>query len=76
MTKIKVTIGWDTECDGEIIPPEELNLPIKKIITVNLPAEICDILIDTIDADSIIDYLSDKYGYCINNFLLQICNKK
>ena len=30
MTKIKVLIDWDTECDGEIIPPKELNLPTKK----------------------------------------------
>lgn len=75
MTKIKVLIDWDTECDGEIIPPKELNLPTKKIITINLPAEICDVLINTIDADSIVDYLSDKYGYCVNTFLLQICGE-
>lgn len=73
MTKIKITIDWDTECDGETVPPKELNLPTEKIINIDLPPEICDIIIDTIDIDAIIDCLCDKYGYCMYSLTMCIC---
>lgn len=72
MTEIKLKINWDTECDGEILTPEELNLPTEKRITIPLSAEICQIIADTMDVDAIIDKLSDQYGYCINEFLISV----
>lgn len=68
-TEVNVQITWDTEIDGEIMPAEDLNLPTEKTIMVNLPHNLVESILNTIDTDEIIDKLSDKYGYCIQNFL-------
>lgn len=69
MTEINIKIDWDTEVDGEILSSESLKLPTEKIITVDIPKDICETILDTMDVDDIIDQLSDKYGYCVSGFI-------
>jgi hypothetical protein len=76
MTKVRVVIDWDTEDDGTIYSPEELELPTEKVVEVDLPKEVVQLIIDALSEseqlNEIVDYLSDKYGWCINSISIGI----
>ncbi len=68
-SKLKIHVSdieWDT--DGE-----DVNLP-EEIIISNPTME----MLDDIDgyADAIADYLSDEYGFCVNNFNAEVVKPK
>lgn len=72
MAKIIFNIKWDTEDDGEVFPASDLGLPEKIVADVALPPSVCEAIINTMDADSIVDQLSDEYGYCIESFIVTV----
>ncbi len=57
-------IDWDT--DGESV-----NLPNEVVISNPTPDMLADVKEDGY-GDSIADYLSDNYGFCVNNFSTEL----
>lgn len=55
---IAFNIDWDIDRDDYINLHEQDMLPPK---TVKLPEHITDV-------DDVADFLSDKYGWCVNSF--------
>lgn len=72
MSKIIVNISWDTENNGERPSAESLGLPVKIIVTLGISAGVCQIIVDTMDVDAVIDKLSAQYGYCIEGFTITV----
>ena len=54
---MKVKVNWDLESDGKVYSPKEVGLET----IVNVP--------DQIDDEEVSDWLSDKYGWCVNSWI-------
>ena len=63
-------IDWDT--DGEDIPdlPDEVEIPVDDIIDPR-DIEEDDINVNMYE-DDISDWLSDRYGWCVNTFFAEL----
>jgi hypothetical protein len=73
MTKVHVRIAWDTSDDEGGRSAEELGLPTDVVFDVGLPYDICKSIVDdALDGDYIVEMLTDRYGWCIESFWIEV----